>query len=108
MRLRRLVQVGAVLALAVLGFVRCNSKKDGTSLTSAGICADTCPKVCGVDNDCDVTRGELCCDHGSLGKICQSAASCPRFCTSDQMCQTTQSEACVRFSLDVTTRICEM
>jgi uncharacterized membrane protein YgcG len=109
MRAKALLQIAAVLVLVVVGFVRCSSKKSGTTVTSdLGVCADTCPKICNVDNDCDVTRGELCCDHGNLGKICQSAASCPRFCTSDQQCQTTQSEACVRFSLDVTTRICEL
>ena len=41
--------------------------------------------------------GDLCCDHGSQGKICQSAASCPRFCSADNQCQTAMSEACVRF-----------
>jgi hypothetical protein len=109
MRAKRLVQVAAVSALAVIGFLRCSNKNSGTTVTNGlGVCADTCPKICNVDNDCDVTHGELCCDHGGLGKICQSAASCPRFCTNDQQCQTTQSEACVRFSLDVTTRMCEL
>src|SRR5690242_14679581 len=95
--------MGLVVAAAVWAAwfgVGCKGKSN-TAVVSGGLgfCADTCPKTCGVDNDCDVTRGELCCDHGELGKICQSAASCPRFCSSDQQCQTTESEACVRYSL---------
>jgi hypothetical protein len=71
---------------------------NSTTVQKSGVCADTCPKDCKVDNDCDVTRGELCCNYPGLGSTCQSAASCPRFCSTDTMCDTTQ--ACVRYSLD--------
>jgi hypothetical protein len=103
MRLTVFARVAVVAALAWAG---CKNQKSTTS--DLGICADTCPKECNQDNDCDVTRGELCCDHGGLGKICQSAASCPRFCTADSQCQTTMSEACVRYTLDDQSRICDL
>src|SRR5579859_4403686 len=67
---------------------------DGT-----GICLSSCDKSCNVDNDCNTNMGELCCDYGSGGKVCQSAASCPIFCSSDTKCDTTMGKACVERSL---------
>src|SRR5215831_6854778 len=90
--------------LAVVFCLGCKSKGNGTTTVTAAFCADSCPKDCKVDNDCDVTRGELCCDYPGAGSICQPAATCPRFCSSDTMCDTTQ--ACVRYSLDESGGMC--
>ena len=66
--------------LAVLFCLACKGKgSGGTTTVVQAFCADTCPRDCKVDNDCDVTRGELCCSYPGAGSICQPAASCPRF-----------------------------
>jgi hypothetical protein len=72
-----------------------------------GICEPTCNKACGVDNDCDTSNGELCCDYGTNGKVCQDAKSCPRFCTDDSACNTTMGQACELVSLSSTEKACE-
>src|SRR5580765_5073331 len=108
MRQRGFARVIVCLGIrAAVGADGCKSNGTQGVQSGLGICADTCPRSCNVDNDCDVTRGDLCCDHGSQGKICQSASSCPRFCSADNQCQTAMSEACVRFSLEVTSRVCD-
>ena len=63
-----------------------------------GICQTACDKSCNVDNDCNTQNGELCCNYGAAGKVCQSAASCPIFCASDTSCQTGMGQACVERS----------
>jgi len=97
-----------VLAAGVGAGCSKSDKGKGPTTGALGVCADSCPRECAQDNDCDVTRGELCCDHGASGKVCQSAASCPRLCTADTQCDTTMSQACVRFSLDDQSRICDL
>src|SRR4051812_37162345 len=51
-----------------------------TTNTGAGLCLGTCDKPCAADQDCNTSSGELCCDFGNGGKICQNAKVCPRFC----------------------------
>src|SRR5882672_12237762 len=68
-----------------------NSSSDGGVLGAppgSGICADSCPKACGQDGDCDTSLGQLCCDYGAGAKFCQGAKSCPKFCSSDSTCDT--------------------
>src|SRR5262249_36634740 len=52
------------------------------------------------------SKGQLCCDYGSGGKICQDAKSCPRFCAEDSTCETTSGQACVRFSIETSQMVC--
>jgi hypothetical protein len=104
MKSRIVVWAAVLSAVMVLG---CKSSAKKSALPNGqGFCADTCPKDCTADNDCDVTRGELCCDHPGVGRACQSAASCPRFCSKDTNCETNQ--ACVRFSLEVESGVCDL
>jgi hypothetical protein len=70
-----------------------------TVQSGSGICLPSCDRSCNVDNDCDVNDGELCCDYGSGGKVCQAATACPMFCTSDTTCDTSTGQACVERSL---------
>jgi len=72
-----------------------------------GICLSACDKPCGSDNDCDTSNGELCCDYGSAGKVCQAAKSCPKFCGSDTDCQTSMGQACEKVSLSSPVTVCE-
>jgi hypothetical protein len=80
---------------------------DGGPISGAGICQDTCPKDCAVDQDCQTSQGQLCCNYPSGGNICQDAKSCPKFCASDSTCDTTMGQACVRTSLASAQMVCE-
>ncbi len=73
---------------------------------SPGVCADSCPKACADDDECDTADGELCCDYAEHGKACVSAPMCPRFCDDDSRCNLQSGEACLRPTLDAPQRIC--
>lgn len=79
----------------------------GGSSSGPGICLSACDKPCGSDSDCDTSNGELCCDYGSAGKVCQSAKSCPKFCGSDTDCLTSMGQACEKVSLSSPVTVCE-
>jgi hypothetical protein len=88
-----------VVAAALGGGCSSNSNGNGSSsggVSGPGICLSACDKPCGSDSDCDTSNGELCCDYGSAGKVCQSAKSCPKFCGSDTDCLTSMGQACER------------
>src|SRR4051794_14490297 len=67
--------------------------------TGPGLCTAACDKFCSTDQDCNTSSGELCCDFGEKGKICQNAKFCPKFCSSDNMCETSMGQACVPTTL---------
>jgi hypothetical protein len=95
--------------LSVLVSLSCGSSKGGSGNglpPGSGYCEATCLKDCNVDNDCDVTTGELCCDVPSVGKACLAAAQCPRSCTSDSTCDATKGQACLSVNLDVDGKFC--
>src|SRR5438309_963929 len=75
--------------------------------TGPGLCTATCDKYCGTDQDCNTSSGELCCDFGDKGKICQNAKACPKFCENDTMCETSMGQACVPTTLASTRLTCE-
>jgi hypothetical protein len=77
-----------------------------SELAAGGFCADTCPKECQGDTECDTADGELCCNFGDNGQICMPAAMCPRFCDDDVQCDTDVGEACVRPTLAIKEKVC--
>lgn len=111
MRFRRLWVIGVLAMVGAVGvvFESCSSSNGATSGNGEGVCQASCPKACSVDNDCDTSNGQLCCDYtpANEGKWCQAASTCPRFCSSDSTCDTSQSQACVRWSLQTTQEVCE-
>ena len=78
----------------------------GGSAPAQGVCMDACPKGCAIDDDCDLSSGELCCDYGEHGKACAPAAGCPRFCAADAECNTGEGEACLRTNLFSPQAVC--
>ena len=74
--------------------------------TETGYCRDTCEKSCSADDDCDMSRGELCCDLGAPGKVCLAATLCPRFCKDDSDCDPSRGEACMRYELTTEDKVC--
>jgi len=104
-----------VVAAALGGGCSSNSNGGGNGSSGSGsggasgpgICLSSCDKPCGGDGDCDTSNGELCCDYGSAGKVCQDAKSCPKFCGSDQDCMTSMGQACEKVSLSSAVTICE-
>ncbi len=99
-------RIALALVLAAVGLTCKAGKKVGTPQVDRGFCADSCPKDCHSDNDCDTTKGDLCCEYPGVGATCQSAMTCPRICQSDNMCKSDQ--ACVRFSLDTDSKRCDL
>lgn len=84
-----------------------DSPTGGPSATGKGVCAESCPKSCAADEECDISDGELCCDFGSaFGKACVPARRCPRFCTADADCRGDEGEACCRTLLTSEDKIC--
>src|SRR5207237_358368 len=105
------IALGAILSVIGAG---CSSSSSGgtgtvptTTSTGQGTCAATCDKPCGSDQDCNTSQGELCCDFGETGKICQNAKSCPKFCHDDSTCETAMGQACVRTTLGSQKLVCE-
>jgi hypothetical protein len=102
--------VGMVLAAGCAGEPKRSSKSDdddgGTNPQTTGICMAACPNLCDDDQDCDLSKGEMCCDFGEHGAICTPAASCPRLCQNDNTCDLAGGEACLRVSLHTTQAIC--
>jgi hypothetical protein len=101
MRTSAPITVAAALVLAA----SCSSPSN-TGQLSSGVCAASCPKTCGADPDCDLSKGEMCCDLGSDGKACLPATQCPRLCDDDQQCDTPKGEACLRVSLASPSSLC--
>jgi hypothetical protein len=105
--------IALIVAAALGGGCSSNSNGSGSSgsgsggASGPGICLSSCDKPCGADSDCDTSNGELCCDYGSAGKVCQNAKSCPKFCGSDQDCMTSMGQACEKVSLSSPVTICE-
>ena len=67
-----------VVSLALVCTGGCSSSSNGginSSVGGPGVCESTCPKPCVADSDCQTSNGELCCDYGAAGKVCQSASS---------------------------------
>lgn len=83
-----------------------SSDNNTENLSDKGICANSCPKPCDVDNDCETAAGQLCCDYGELGSACVPAANCPRFCEEDPECETQTGEACLRTTLVSPDKVC--
>lgn len=100
-----------VVASAWFGGCSSSSSNGGSGTSSGGngpgVCQATCNKACGQDSDCDTSSGELCCDYGANGKVCQNAKTCPKFCTNDSNCQTASGQACERVSLSSGVQVCE-
>jgi hypothetical protein len=69
------------------------------NVLSEGVCADTCPKACDEDDECNTAEGEICCSFGGDGRACMPAQMCPRFCDDDSTCDSAKGEACLRPSL---------
>src|SRR5579863_821826 len=63
---------------------------DSAPDAGTGLCLPSCETNCSSDTDCNTAAGQVCCDYGSGGKVCQAAASCPRICSTDANCNTAQ------------------
>jgi hypothetical protein len=88
-------------------YLACSSSGGGGGGgNGSGICRPTCDKDCNIDNDCNVSAGELCCNISSVGKACLPASACPRACTMDNTCNVQQGEACLRRTLQIPDRFC--
>src|SRR4051812_12065018 len=74
--------------------------------TDDGLCRPTCTKDCLVDQDCELSAGELCCDLGAAGHTCLKASLCPRFCADDSKCDVSMGQACVRSTLSTPQKVC--
>src|SRR5262245_2480270 len=105
-----------IFALSVVLWASCSSSNnngpggnnpDGGPLnTDTGFCRSTCTKDCVVDQDCEVSQGELCCDLGPAGHTCLKASLCPRFCADDSSCEISMGQACVRSTLSTPQKVC--
>src|SRR5579872_7139581 len=78
----------------------------GSPPATSGVCASSCDKACTADQDCNTGVGELCCDFGSRGKICQSAKSCPKLCTGNTDC-TAAGQSCAKTTFASPQLTCE-
>lgn len=98
-----------LFAMSLMG-VACSggdpSDREATNLADKGLCANSCPKPCSQDNDCETAAGQLCCDYGEVGQACVAAAACPRFCEADPECETQAGEACLRTTLLSSDKVC--
>jgi len=109
----RKIICGCLLAATCLWMGACSNNGEKTkhntdgSLSSQGVCTDTCPKECTGDTDCDTAKGELCCGFADDGNICTPAAQCPRFCADDTRCDTSNGEACIRMTLTSAKKVCQ-
>lgn len=107
--LRLAVAAGSFCVLGVLVGPGCNggsAGKESTSTLSSGFCADTCPRACGSDEDCDLSIGQVCGDYGDDGNACVPAAEAPRLCSTDSQCDSSGGEACLRTVITTTQRQC--
>lgn len=83
-----------------------SSSSTGSGSNGAGVCSATCDNSCTKDQDCNMSAGELCCDYGAAGKVCQAAATCPHACTADSNCNLSSGQACIRTTLTSTQMVC--
>src|SRR5258708_25408435 len=112
----RSIVVGLLLVLGLVLWASCGSDSnngggvgpDGGVVgpMDDGLCRSTCTKDCVVDQDCEVSTGELCGDLGPAGHTCLKAALCPRFCTDDSKCDVSMGQACVRATLSTPDKVC--
>jgi hypothetical protein len=77
-----------------------------SGIAHGGVCASSCDNACATDQDCNTGVGELCCDFGERGKICQSAKACPKLCTGNSACQA-PGQSCVQTTLASAQLTCE-
>lgn len=97
-----LVAFGVVLACSSAG-----KPVGDDAANQAGFCADSCPRDCALDSDCDASKGQLCCDLGPEdGRACMDAEDCPRTCQDDSRCDTDKGEACLRTFLQAPQSVC--
>src|SRR5258706_15515958 len=111
----RSIAVCFVLAIASSLGLNCSSNSaaptggDGGLVvqpSDMGLCRPTCTKDCLVDQDCQLSNGELCCDLGPAGHTCLKASLCPRFCSDDSKCDISTGQACVRATLSTPQKVC--
>jgi hypothetical protein len=96
----------AITAIGIVVACSSDNKNNNTAFAGQGLCMSTCAKPCSGDQECNTNLGELCCDYGNGGKICQNAKACPKFCENDSTCETSTGQACVRRSLTNEKMVC--
>jgi hypothetical protein len=93
----------------------CSSSNSGSTLdrggqvgpsAGTGYCQDTCSKDCTRDEDCEMSKGEMCCSLGAAGNTCLDATICPKACTEDSKCNMTVGQICGRPTLSDPQQFC--
>jgi len=83
------------------------AQQSGNGLTPGeGYCQATCAKDCVGDQDCDMSKGEMCCKMGDYGSLCRQASSCPVECVDESKCNTQSGQACERVTLATAQNYC--
>jgi hypothetical protein len=68
-------QIASISTLVVYACSGGSTRNEGLEPAS-GFCAEKCIKACDGDSECEISKGELCCDFGKDGKGCVAASKC--------------------------------